>query len=65
MKETCLSIDALPTTLQSECIHVTFRSNEEKFVLLQLTRSVILKHYAFKRIIWPKMRTFHTMYDNF
>ena len=30
-------------TLQSECIHVTFGSNEEKFLLLQITSSVSFK----------------------
>ena len=34
---------ALPNTLQSECIHVTFSCNEEKFFLLQLTGSVRFK----------------------
>ena len=34
-------IYATPNTLQHECFHVTFKSNDEKFVLLQLTVSVI------------------------
>ena len=41
--EMCLDLDATPNTLQCECIHVTFRSNDQKFVLLQLTHSVCFK----------------------
>ena len=40
IEETSLNIDAPPNTLQIECINVTFRSKNEKCVLLQLTRSV-------------------------
>ena len=31
------------TKVQSECIHVTFRSNDDRFILLQLTHSVSFK----------------------
>ena len=41
MEETCLNLT--PNTLESECILVTFSCIDEKFVLLQLTRSVSFK----------------------
>ena len=43
VEETCLNLDKKPNTLESECILVTFSCVDEKFVLLQLTRSVSLK----------------------
>ena len=39
----CLNLHATTNTLQCECIHVTFKSNDEKYLLLQLTQWVSFK----------------------